>query len=117
MLVAVDADHVGLGAPLQHRHGVAAETERGVDEDRPRALERRRHQGHDPVEQDRDVSGSGHRSRPSVPEPDDEGEEERHAAGGDRGEGHHGEGVAHVVADPAGGCDPRGGSWSPPTLR
>ena len=58
VLVAVDADDVRLGAAVEHGLGVAAETEGGVDEHRARALERRGHQRHDPVEEDRDVGGT-----------------------------------------------------------
>ena len=64
VLVAVDADDVGLRAPVQDRLGVAAETEGRVDEDGPGALERRGHQRNDPVEEDRDVGGTAHLSGP-----------------------------------------------------
>ena len=65
--VAVDADHPGRGQPLQHRLGVAAEAEGGVDEHGARALERGRQQGDDPVQQDRDVAGAGHGAAPTDP--------------------------------------------------
>ncbi len=59
--VAVHPDEACLGTPVEHRLGVPAEAEGGVDEDRAGSLECRRHQGNDPVEQDRDVGGSAHR--------------------------------------------------------
>ena len=60
VLVAVDPDEAGLGAAVEHGLAVPAETQRGVDEDGAGSLERRRDQRDDPVEQDRDVGGSGH---------------------------------------------------------
>ena len=61
--VAVDADEVGLGAPVEDGLAVPAEAEGGVDEDGAGALERRRDQRDDPVEEHRDVGGSGHGRR------------------------------------------------------
>ena len=58
--VAVDADDPGQLAAGQHRLGVAAQTEGGVDHDRALVLEGGRQQGHDPVEEDGDVGGGLH---------------------------------------------------------
>ncbi len=64
--VAVDADDPGLGAPGEHGLGVAAEPEGRVDHHRPGALQCRRDQRDDPVEQHRDVGGRGHRQPTSA---------------------------------------------------
>ena len=67
--VAVDADDVGAVDPGEHGLAVAAEAERAVDEDRAvavGAVERRREEGDDPVEHDRDVGRAGH-VRPVAP--------------------------------------------------
>jgi hypothetical protein len=53
--VAVDAHHSRELAAGQHRLGVAAQAEGGVDHDRAVGLEGRRQQGHDPVQEDGDV--------------------------------------------------------------
>ena len=58
--VAVDADDARLRAPGEDRLGVPAEPEGGVDQDGAGALERRRDEGDDPVEQHRDVGGRCH---------------------------------------------------------
>ena len=56
--VAVDADHPGELAALQHGLGVAAQAEGRVDEHGAVMVERRRQEGDDPVEEDRDVGGA-----------------------------------------------------------
>ncbi|GAB3657679.1 hypothetical protein GCM10027596_13130 [Nocardioides korecus] len=60
--VAVDADHAGLGAALEHGLAVTTQAEGGVEEDRAGAVERGRQQRDDPVEEDRDVEGARHGS-------------------------------------------------------
>ena len=65
--VAVDADHPGQLAAGQHRLGVAAQAEGRVDHDRALVVEGRRQEGHDPVEEDGDVGGGGHRRQPCCP--------------------------------------------------
>jgi hypothetical protein len=58
--VAVDADDVGLRAAFEDGLGVPTEAERGVDEQRAVPVgvpQRGRHQGDDPVEENRDVAG------------------------------------------------------------
>jgi hypothetical protein len=44
-------------AALQHRLGVAAEAEGRVDQDGALVVEGGRQEGHDPVQEDRDVAG------------------------------------------------------------
>ena len=76
VLVTVDAEDASLGAALQHGLGVTAQPEGRVDEDSARPVECGRHESHDPVEEDRDVGGIGHR-RPSVADPDHQRQEHR----------------------------------------
>ena len=80
---------------------MAAEAERGVDQDGAGPVECGRQQGDDPVQQDRDVGGLAMLLGLPAPATASSKQASADRDRGGRGERHHGGGLARLVAHPA----------------